>query len=76
MDDDDVDEEAEVSSSVSELEDLVPPGLGFRIRTGLPSGCGFRIVVVIVVVVVSTSSVFPLSGRWGDDDDDDDDGCG
>ena len=30
-------DEDDVSSNVSELEDLVPPGLGFRIIIGLPS---------------------------------------
>ena len=49
------DEQEEASSSVSELEDLVPPGLGFRIKTGFPSTCGFKTVVVVVMVVSATS---------------------
>ena len=54
-DDDDSEEQEEASSNVSELEDLVPPGLGFRIKTGFPSTCGFKTVVVVVMVVSATS---------------------
>ena len=46
-------EEEEISSKVSELEDRVPLGLGFRMMIGLPSTWGFK----IVVVVTSTDSV-------------------